>query len=97
MALFDAVKDSYHHYTMDNLYNSDSFCRAAFNRIKKIHCQVVTRKGMLGIPPSVLQVEQKSRKYQIKVCGNVKAALLDGEAACPNLAAFSSYDTKPVH
>ena len=97
MALFDAVKDSYHHCTMDNLYNSAAFCRAAFNHTRKILCQGVTRKGMRGIPPCVLQVEQKSRKDQIKVRGTVKAALLEGDAACPNLVACSIYDTKPVH
>ena len=52
---------------------------------------------MRGIPPSVLQVEQKSRKYQIKVRGTVKAALLEGENACTNFVACSIYDTKPVH
>ena len=52
---------------------------------------------MRGIPPSVLQVEQKSRKYQIKVRGTVKAALLEGDATCPNLVACSIYDTKPGH
>ena len=67
MALFDAVKDSYHHCTMDNLYNSAAFFGAAYNHTRKILCQGVKRKGMRGIPPSVLQVEQKSRKDQIKV------------------------------
>ena len=97
MALFDAVKDSYHHCTIDHLYNSAEFCRAAFNHTRKIISQEVTRKGMCGIPPSVLQVEQKSRKYQIKVRGTFKAALLAGYTACPNLVACSIYDTKPVH
>ena len=97
MALFDAVKYSYHHCTMDNLYKSAEFCRAAFNRTRKILFQGVTRKGMRGIPPSVLQVEQKSRKYQIKVRGNVKAALLEGDSACTKLVACSIYDTKPVN
>ena len=57
MELFDAMKDSYHHCTMDNLYNSTAFCRAAYNHAGKILCQGVTRKGMRGIPPSVLQGE----------------------------------------
>ena len=52
---------------------------------------------MRDIPPSVLQVEQKSRKYQIKVHGTVKAALLEGDTSCPNLVACSIYETKPVH
>ena len=97
MALFDAVKDSYHHCTMDHLYNSTTFFRAAYNRTRNIIFQGVTCKGMRGIPPSVLQVEQKSRKDQIKVRGNVKAALLEGDDACPNLVACSIYDTNPVH
>ena len=97
MALFDAVKDSYHHCTIDILYNSAAFCRSAFNHTKNILCQGVTRKGMRVISPSVLQVEQKSRKDQVKVHSTVKAALFEGDAACPNLVAFSIYDTKPVH
>ena len=97
MALFDAVKDSYHHCTMYNLYNSAAFFIAAFNLARKILCQGVTRKGVCGIPPSVFQVEQKSRKYQIKFHGTVKAALLEGDDACPNLVACSIYDAKPVH
>ena len=84
MALFDSVKDSYHHCTMDNLYNSATFCIAAYNPTRKIICQGVTRKGMRGIPLSVLQIEQNSRKYQIGVHGTVKSALLEGDAACPN-------------
>ena len=87
MELFDAVKDSYHHCTMDNLYKYAAFCRAAFNQTSKILCQGVTRKGMCGIPPYVLQVEQKSRKYQIKVRVNVKAANLEGDDVFCNLVA----------
>ena len=52
---------------------------------------------MRGIPPSVLQVEQKPRKYQIKVRGTVKAAILEVDVACPNLLVCSIYGTKPVH
>ena len=72
---------------MDNLYNYAAFCRAAYNHTRRILCQGVTRKGMRGIPPSVLQDEHKSRKDQIKVRGNVKAALLEGDAVCTNLVA----------
>ena len=97
MELFDALKDSYHHCTMDNLYNSAAFFRAAYNHTKKILCQGVTRKGMHGIPPSVLQVENKLRKDQIRVRSTVKASLLKGDTACPNLVACSIYDTNPFH
>ena len=82
---------------MDNFYNSAAFFRAAFNHTRKIICQRVTHKGMHGISPSVLQVEQKSIKDQIKFRGTVNAALLEGDDAYPNLLAFGSYDTKPVH
>ena len=58
---------------------------------------MVSARVLRGIPLSVLQVEQKSRKYQIKLRVNVKAALLEGDDACPNLVACSIYDTKPVH
>ena len=52
---------------------------------------------MSDIPPSVLQAEQNPRKYQIKVRGTVKAALLEVDDSCSNLVACSIYDTKPVH
>ena len=52
---------------------------------------------MRGIPPSVLQVEQNSRKDQIKVRGTVKAEILGGDADCHNLVACSIYGTNPVH
>ena len=46
MALFDTVKDKYHWCGMDNLYNSASFCRAAYCHENKIAVHGVTRKGM---------------------------------------------------
>ena len=52
---------------------------------------------MRGMPPYVLQVEHKLRKYLIKVRGTVNATLLEGDSARPNLVACSIYDTKPVH
>ena len=76
VALFDAVKDPYHHCTMDNLYSSAAFYREVYNHNRKIICQGVTCKGMRGIPPSVLQFEYNSRKDQIKFHGTVKAVLL---------------------
>ena len=97
MSLFDVVKDKYHHCTMDNLYNSAAFCKAAFNHRAQILCQGVTRKGMRGIPASVIQQEVTRKKDQIKARGTVKAAVLEGDPDCPNLVASSIYDTKPVH
>ena len=97
MSLFDSVKDEHHHCAMDNLYNSVSFCRAAYNHTKKVLCHGVTRKGRRGIPESIKQVEVERRADQLKVRGTVKAAVLRGDPGCPNLVASSIYDTKPVH
>ena len=82
---------------MNNLYNSVTFCRAVYQHDKKVLCHEVTRLGVRGIPKSVQQKQVKNRTEQISVRGTVKAALLEGDAACPNLVACSIYDTKPVH
>ena len=98
MALFDSLKDEYHHVGMDNLYNSASFCRAAFNHTNKVLCHGVTRKAGRGIPESVLQEEVLNPTAQRAVRGTVEAAVLEGDLDCPNLVASSVYDsTKPVH
>ena len=97
MGLFDSLVNPHHQCFMDNLYNSASFCRAAYNHPKKVLTSGVTRKGARGIPESVVQVEVTSRSAQIEVRGTVKAAVLEGDPGCPNLIASSVYDTKPVH
>jgi Transposase IS4 len=97
MALFDCCTDLYHRCGMDNLYMSAKFAKFSFNHPKKVLIAGVTRKGMRGLPHSVLQEEVKTRSDQIKVRGTVKAAILDGDHLCPCLVATSVYDTKPVH
>ena len=97
MALFDSLKDKYHQCAMDNLYNSATFCKKAYNHPQKVLVHGVARKGMRGVPACVLQEEMKNRKDQIKVRGTVKAAVLKGDKDCPDLVASSVYDTKPVH
>jgi hypothetical protein len=97
MALFDALRDEYHQVGMDNLYNSAGFCRAAFHHKNKVLCHGVTRRRGRGIPLCVLQEEVKNCKEQLKVRGTVKAAVLVGDPACPNLIASSVNDSKPVH
>ena len=97
MALFDTLKDKYHHIGFDNLYNSVSFCRAAFNHKMKPLIHGVTRKGGRGIPKCVQQDEVTSRAAQALVRGTVKVAKLEGDPQCPCLIASSVYDTKPVH
>ena len=50
MHLFDTLKDEYHQYSMDNLYNLTMFYKAAINCNRKLLFHGVTRKGMRGIP-----------------------------------------------
>jgi hypothetical protein len=45
---------------------------------------------MQGLPQRILQA-------MMAVCGTVKAVVLVGDPACPNLLATSVYDTRPVH
>ena len=97
MALFDSLHDRNHICGMDNLYNSATFCRAAYTHKKRVMVHGVTRKGMRGLPKCVIQQEVLNRKRQLQVRGTVKAAVLLGDPQCPNLVASSIYDTKPVH
>jgi hypothetical protein len=52
---------------------------------------------MRGLPQSIIQVAQTTRKASMAVRGTVKTAVLLGDLACPALLATSVYDTKPVH
>ena len=97
MGLFDSIEDKHHQFTMDNLYNSAAFCKAAYNHKKRVICHGVTRMGMQGTSKHVVQQEVKNRKEQISVRGTVKAAVLEGDTKFPNLVASSVYDAKPVH
>ena len=64
MALFDTLEDKHHQCSMDNLYNSVAFCRAAVNHKHKVLCHGVTRKGR-GLPNNVIQEVEKSKKEQL--------------------------------
>eukprot|EP00547_Thalassionema_nitzschioides_P014673 CAMPEP_0194238244 /NCGR_PEP_ID=MMETSP0158-20130606/5025_1 /TAXON_ID=33649 /ORGANISM="Thalassionema nitzschioides, Strain L26-B" /LENGTH=863 /DNA_ID=CAMNT_0038972445 /DNA_START=101 /DNA_END=2689 /DNA_ORIENTATION=- len=97
MALFDTLKDKCHQCAMDNLYNSATFCKRAYNHVNKVLCHGVTRKAMRGLPMHVLQEEAKTRAKQNEVRGTVKAAVLKNDPDCPDLIASSVYDSKPVH
>ena len=81
---------------MDNIYNSASFCKKAFNNKKKAMVLGVTRKGLQGIP-SYVRLELVGNKVaQRHVQDTVKAAVLEGNKDCPNLVDCSAYDTKLV-
>ena len=97
MNLFDTLKDEYHQCSMNNLYNSTAFCKAAENQDSKVLCHGVPRKGMNGIPLAMQQEEVKLRVAYIHVRGTVKVAVLEGDLDCTNLVASSVYDSKPVH
>lgn len=77
MELFDSTKEDFHQCPMDNIYNSATFCKTAYNHPRKVMCHRVTRQRMRGIPPSVQQKEVMNRKEQKSVGGRVHAAVLE--------------------
>ena len=97
MALFDTLKDKYHHIGFDNLYNSAMFCQTAFMHPMKVSVHGVIQKRGRTIPGCVAQQELTNQTAIEQVQGTVKAAKLEGDPDCPCLIASSVYDTKPVH
>ena len=97
MALFDSLKDNHRQVGMENLYNSASFCRAAYHHDRKLLCHRVARKAGRGIPECVLQDKEKNPLTQRAARGTVKVAVLEGDSGSPNIIASSVYYTKPVH
>mmetsp|Transcript_25091 Transcript_25091/g.54722 ORF Transcript_25091/g.54722 Transcript_25091/m.54722 type:complete len:1026 (-) Transcript_25091:83-3160(-) len=95
--LFDQLKSEYHSCGLDNLYNSAKFCKFAYLSKNKVKVFGVARKSGRGVPSIVKQDEVTSKEAKIQVRGTVKAAVLEGDPACPNLLCSSVYDTKPVH
>jgi hypothetical protein len=96
MWLFDQLKDQGHRCRVDNLYMSAKFAKFCYNHDNKILLEGVARKAR-GIPQLVYQEEIQKKSIEATVRGTVKAAVLEGDADCPNLVAVSVYDTKPVH
>ncbi len=45
---------------------------------------------------AVIQQEESNKKKAMEVRGTTKAAVLEDDPECPNVVAFSVYDTKPV-
>ena len=97
VSLLDTVKDKYHIYGMDNLYNSAIFTKACYKHPKKVLVQCTCMKGGRGLPPEVVQQDVTGKKSQREVRGTVKAAVLQGDINCPDLVASSIYDTIRVH
>ena len=98
LLLFDMFKDKSHIVGMDNVNVSLRFCREAYmgkNQVL-IHGGVARKKNR-GLPDCVVQEEEKNEKKAALVRGTTKAAVVENDSECPNVVAFSVYDTKPVH
>jgi len=80
---------------MDNLFNSKKLYKALFRTKALAHG--VGRTNGRGIPPSIIQKEEKNINRAEQLCGVTMAAKLLHYAACPDLLAVSVYDTKPMH
>ena len=59
MTLFDLVEDDYHFCGMDNLYNSVTFFKKAWNHKRKLKVHGLTIKGMREIPGCVVREKKK--------------------------------------
>jgi len=95
--MFDQLKEKYCTVGLDNLYISARFVREAFVSKSAVMVHGVARKSGRGLPKFVIQEEIKNVKEAEKARGTTKAAVLEGDPECPNMVAFSVYDTKPVH
>ena len=80
---------------MDNLFNSQKLYTALY--ITETLGHGVARTSGRGVPLSVIQREEKNKDRAEKLRGTTMAARLLHSAACPDLLAVSTYDTKPVH
>ena len=80
---------------MDNLFNSRKLFTALYLAKALAHGVVCTHGR--GLPPRVLQTEEKNGKRAEVLQGTTKAARLINCPECPNLTAAPVYDTKPVH
>lgn len=80
---------------MDNLYNLRKLFTAGYR--EKVLMAGVCRTNGRGIPPSVIQKEEKNTSVADTLRGTTKAARLINCPDCPDLIAASVYDTKPVH
>ncbi len=80
---------------MDNLFNSKKLYEALYRTEALAHGVVHTNRQ--GIPPSIIQKEEKNISCAEQLCVTTMAPRLINYGACPNLLAAGVYDTKPVH
>ncbi len=80
---------------MDNLFNLQKLFTAL--HIAEVLAHGVAHTSRRGVPPSIIQKEEKNKDRAEKLRGMTLAAKLHDSDACPDLFAVSVYDTKPVH
>jgi len=80
---------------MDNLFNSQKLFSALYLAQALAHS--VARTNGRGIPPSIIQQEEKNLRLAESLRGMTKVARLHNYDAYPDLFVVSVYDTKPVH
>ena len=80
---------------MDNLFNLQKLYTAL--HIAEALAQGVAHTNGRGVPPLIIQKEEKNKDRAEKLRGTTLAAKLHDSDACPDLFAVSVYDTKPVH
>jgi len=68
----------------------------AFIGKNQIMTHGVARKPGRGVPDFVIQQEVK-KNQESTVRGTTKAGVLEGDPKCPDIVAFSYYDSKPVN
>ncbi len=80
---------------MDNLFNSQKLFMAL--HIAEALAHGVACTNGRGVPPLIIQKEEKNKDCAEKLRGTTLAAKLHDSDACPNLFVVSVYNTKPVH
>ncbi len=80
---------------MDNFFNSQKLFMAL--HIAEVLAHGVACTNGCGVPPSIIQKEEKNKDHAEKLHGTTMAAKLHNLDACPDLFAVSVYDTRPVH
>lgn len=95
--LFDLLPSKNHIIGLDNLFMSAKLCAGAYKGKNQVQINGVVQKNGHGIPLCVMQEFQKNAKEADKVRGTIKAAVLEGDLACPNIVCMSYYDAKDVY
>ena len=80
---------------MDNLFNSKKLYEALYKTEALAHG--VAHTNGQGIPPLIIQTEEKSINCAEQLHDRTMAARLLHHTTCPDLLAASMYDTNPMH